>query len=255
MRVTLHVWRQASAQAAGRFERYEVPDANEHMSFLELLDVLNERLLAKGEAPIAFDSDCREGICGTCGFMIDGVAHGPRRATTVCQLHLREFRDGAELWLEPWRSAAFPVVRDLVVDRSAFDRIIQAGGYVSVNTGSARDANSIPVPKPNADRAFEAAACIGCGACVAQCPNGAAQLFTSAKVAHLALLPQGQPERLLRVQKMVARMEQEGFGTCSNFRECEAVCPKEVSIDFIAWLNADYARAKRARRKDAPPPL
>ncbi len=182
MRVTLHVWRQASAQAEGRFERYEVADASEHMSFLELLDVLNERLLARGEAPIAFDSDCREGICGTCGFMIDGVAHGPRRATTVCQLHLREFPDGAELWLEPWRSAAFPVVRDLVVDRAAFDRIIQAGGYVSVNTGSAQDANNLPVPKPNADRAFEAAACIGCGACVAQCPNGAAQLFTSAKV-------------------------------------------------------------------------
>jgi succinate dehydrogenase / fumarate reductase iron-sulfur subunit len=255
VRVTLHVWRQASARAAGRFERYEVPDASEHMSFLELLDVLNERLLAKGEAPIAFDSDCREGICGTCGFMIDGVAHGPRRATTVCQLHLREFQDGAELWLEPWRSAAFPVVRDLVVDRSAFDRIIQAGGYVSVNTGSAQDANNLPVPKPNADRAFEAAACIGCGACAAQCPNGAAQLFTSAKVSHLALLPQGQPERLLRVESMVRRMEQEGFGTCSNFRECEAVCPKEVSIDFIAWMNADWSRAKRARRKDGPPTL
>jgi succinate dehydrogenase iron-sulfur subunit len=253
VRVTLHVWRQASARAEGRFERYEVADANEHMSFLELLDVLNERLLARGEAPIAFDSDCREGICGTCGFMIDGVAHGPRRATTVCQLHLREFPDGAELWLEPWRSAAFPVVRDLVVDRSAFDRIIQAGGYVSVNTGSAQDANNLPVPKPNADRAFEAAACIGCGACVAQCPNGAAQLFTSAKVSHLALLPQGQPERLLRVERMVERMEQEGFGTCSNFRECEAVCPKEVSIDFIAWMNADWSRARRARRKDGPP--
>jgi len=255
VRVTLHVWRQASARAEGRFERYEVADASEHMSFLELLDVLNERLLGRGEAPIAFDSDCREGICGTCGFMIDGVAHGPRRATTVCQLHLREFPDGAELWLEPWRSAAFPVVRDLVVDRSAFDRIIQAGGYVSVNTGSAQDANNVPVPKPNADRAFEAAACIGCGACVAQCPNGAAQLFTSAKVSHLALLPQGQPERLLRVERMVERMEQEGFGTCSNFRECEAVCPKEVSIDFIAWMNGDWSRARRARRKDGPPSI
>ncbi len=253
MRVVLHIWRQANAKARGRFERYEVADANEHMSFLELLDVLNERLLARGEAPVAFDSDCREGICGTCGFMIDGVAHGPRRATTVCQLHLREFEDGAELWLEPWRSAAFPVVRDLVVDRSAFDRIIQAGGYVSINTGSAQDANATPVPKPNADRAFEAAACIGCGACVAQCPNGAAQLFTSAKVSHLALLPQGQPERLLRVETMVARMEQEGFGTCSNFRECEAVCPKGVSIDFIAWMNRDWSKARRTRRKDAPP--
>jgi succinate dehydrogenase / fumarate reductase iron-sulfur subunit len=255
MKLTLHVWRQPGPSAEGRFERYEMADANEHMSFLEMLDVLNERLLARGEAPIAFDSDCREGICGTCGFMIGGVAHGPRRATTVCQLHMREFQDGAELWLEPWRSAAFPVVRDLVVDRSAFDRIIQAGGYVSVNTGSAQDANALPVPKPNADRAFEAAACIGCGACVAQCPNGAAQLFTSAKVTHLALLPQGQPERLLRVERMVERMEQEGFGTCSNFRECEAVCPKEVSIDFIGWLNADWSRAKRARRKDAPPPI
>jgi succinate dehydrogenase iron-sulfur subunit len=255
MRLVLHVWRQPSRDAEGRFERYEVPDANEHMSFLEMLDVLNERLLAGGEAPIAFDSDCREGICGTCGFMIDGVAHGPRRATTVCQLHMREFQDGAELWLEPWRSKGFPVVRDLVVDRSAFDRIIQAGGYVSVNTGSAQDANAIPVPKPNADRAFEAAACIGCGACVAQCPNGAAQLFTSAKVSHLALLPQGQPERLLRVERMVERMEAEGFGTCSNFRECEAVCPKEVSIDFIAWMNRDWARARLARKKEALPAL
>ena len=255
MRIVLHVWRQPGPNAEGRFARYEVPDANEHMSFLEMLDVLNEQLLAGGEAPIAFDSDCREGICGTCGFMIDGVAHGPRRATTVCQLHMREFQDGAELWLEPWRSKGFPVVRDLVVDRSAFDRIIQAGGYVSVNTGSAQDANAIPVPKPNADRAFEAAACIGCGACVAQCPNGAAQLFTSAKVSHLALLPQGQPERLLRVERMVERMEAEGFGSCSNFRECEAVCPKEVSIDFIAWMNADWSRAKRAPRKDGPPSI
>jgi succinate dehydrogenase / fumarate reductase iron-sulfur subunit len=253
MRIVLHVWRQAGPRAEGRFERYEVPDANEHMSFLEMLDVLNQRLIGRGEEPIAFDSDCREGICGTCGFMIDGVAHGPRRATTVCQLHMREFSDGAELRLEPWRSAAFPVVRDLVVDRSAFDRIVQAGGYISVNTGNAQDANCIPVPKPNAERAFEAAACIGCGACVAQCPNGAAQLFTSAKVSHLALLPQGQPERLLRVERMVDRMEGEGFGTCSNFRECEAVCPKQVSIDFIAWMNRDWSKAKRARRKDAPP--
>jgi len=255
MRLVLHVWRQPSRDAAGRFERYEVPDANEHMSFLEMLDVLNERLLREGGDPVAFDSDCREGICGTCGFMINGVAHGPRRATTVCQLHMREFKDGDELWLEPWRSAAFPVVRDLVVDRGAFDRIIQAGGYISVNTGSAQDANAIPIPKPNAERAFEAAACIGCGACVAQCPNGAAHLFTSAKVSHLALLPQGQPERLLRVESMASRMEQEGFGTCSNFRECEAVCPKGISVDFIALLYADWSRAKRARRKDAPPPL
>jgi succinate dehydrogenase / fumarate reductase iron-sulfur subunit len=255
MRLVLHVWRQASREAAGEFERHEMAEVSEHMSFLEMLDVLNERLTAEGKPPVAFDSDCREGICGTCGFMINGVAHGPRSLTTVCQLHMREFRDGDELWLEPWRSQAFPVERDLVVDRGAFDRIIQAGGYVSVNTGSAQDANAIPIPKSNADRAFEAAACIGCGACVAQCPNGAAQLFTSAKVAHLALLPQGQPERLPRVQRMVARMEQEGFGTCSNFRECEAVCPKGISVDYIGWLNRDWAIAVRAEKKEQRPPL
>ena len=252
MRLILNIWRQQAAGARGEFVRYELNDVSHHMSFLEMLDVLNEGLIAKGEPPVAFDSDCREGICGTCGFMINGVAHGPRRATTVCQLHMREFGDGEELWLEPWRSDAFPVVRDLCVDRGAFDRIIGAGGYVSVNTGNAPDANAVPVPKPNAERAFEAAACIGCGACVAQCPNGAAQLFTSAKVAHLALLPQGQPERLLRVQRMVARMEDEGFGNCSNFRECEAVCPKEISVEFIAWLNRDWAKAVKAERKAAP---
>ena len=255
MRLTLHIWRQPSADAPGAFERHEMPDVSEHMSFLEMLDVLNDRLTLEGRAPVAFDSDCREGICGTCGFMINGIAHGKRSLTTVCQLHMREFGDGEELWLEPWRSTAFPVMRDLVVDRGAFDRIIAAGGYVSVNTGSAQDANAIPVPKPNADRAFEAAACIGCGACVAQCPNGAAQLFTSAKVAHLALLPQGQPERLPRVERMVARMEAEGFGSCSNFRECEAVCPKGISIDFIGWLNRDWVRARLAQRRDALPPL
>jgi succinate dehydrogenase / fumarate reductase iron-sulfur subunit len=255
VRVTLHIWRQASADASGAFERHEMTDVSEHMSFLEMLDVLNDRLTVAGKPPVAFDSDCREGICGTCGFMINGIAHGKRSLTTVCQLHMREFEDGDELWLEPWRSSAFPVMRDLVVDRGAFDRIIAAGGYVSVNTGSAQDANNLPVPKPNADRAFEAAACIGCGACVAQCPNGAAQLFTSAKVAHLALLPQGQPERLLRVERMVERMEAEGFGTCSNFRECEAVCPKGISIDFIGWMNRDWARACLAQRKDAPPPI
>jgi succinate dehydrogenase / fumarate reductase iron-sulfur subunit len=253
MRLTLNIWRQPSRNVEGGFVRYERNDVSDHMSFLEMIDVLNQELVSKGEPPVAFDSDCREGICGTCGFMINGVAHGPRRATTVCQLHMREFADGEELWLEPWRSDAFPVLRDLMVDRGAFDRIIQAGGYVSVNSGSAPDANAIPIPKPNAERAFEAAACIGCGACVAQCPNGAAQLFTSAKVAHLALLPQGQPERLLRVQKMVTRMEQEGFGTCSNFRECEAVCPKEVSIEFIAWMNRDWAKAVKAEKKAAPP--
>ena len=252
MRLILNIWRQQAAGAEGGFVRYEMNDVNHHMSFLEMLDVLNESLIAKGEPPVAFDSDCREGICGTCGFMINGVAHGPRRATTVCQLHMREFADGEELWLEPWRSNAFPVLRDLCVDRSAFDRIIGAGGYVSVNTGSAVEANTIPVPRHNSERAFEAAACIGCGACVAQCPNGAAQLFTSAKVAHLALLPQGQPERLVRVERMVQRMEDEGFGTCSNFRECEAVCPKEVSIEFIAWMNRDWAKAIKAEKKAAP---
>jgi succinate dehydrogenase / fumarate reductase, iron-sulfur subunit len=248
MRLTLHVWRQESRDAEGRFERHEMADVSHHMSFLEMLDVLNERLTAEGRPPVAFDSDCREGICGTCGFMINGVAHGPRSVTTVCQLHMREFHDGDQLWLEPWRARAFPVVRDLVVDRNAFDHVIQAGGYVSVNTGSAQDANNLPVPKPHADRAFEAAACIGCGACVAQCPNGAAQLFTSAKVAHLALLPQGQPERLLRVERMVERMEQEGFGTCSNFRECEAVCPKGIAIEFIGWMNREWMRAKQRRK-------
>ena len=255
MNFTLHVWRQRNAEEAGRMVTYTTTDVSPDMSFLEMLDALNGQLVARGEEAIAFDSDCREGICGTCGFMINGIAHGKRSLTTVCQLHMREFEDGDELWLEPWRSSAFPVVRDLVVDRGAFDRIIAAGGYVSVNTGSAQDANNLPVPKPNADRAFEAAACIGCGACVAQCPNGAAQLFTSAKVAHLALLPQGQPERLLRVERMVERMEAEGFGTCSNFRECEAVCPKGISIDFIGWMNRDWARACLAQRKDAPPPI
>jgi succinate dehydrogenase / fumarate reductase, iron-sulfur subunit len=245
VKIVLHIWRQPERAASGAFERHELADVSEHMSFLEMLDVLNERLTSEGRPPVAFDSDCREGICGTCGFMINGVAHGPRSLTTVCQLHMREFSDGDELWLEPWRSRGFPVVRDLVVDRSAFDHVIQAGGYVSINTGSAQDANALPVPKPNADRSFEAAACIGCGACVAQCPNGAAQLFTAAKVAHLALLPQGQPERLQRVERMVARMEQEGFGTCSNFRECEAVCPKGISIELIAWMNRDWLRAKQ----------
>ena len=255
MRLKLHVWRQKGPDAPGRLVAYDVPDASEHMSFLELLDVLNERLIERGEEPIAFDHDCREGICGSCGFVISGVAHGPAPQTTVCQLHLRKFKDGDELTLEPWRAKAFPVIKDLVVDRSAFDRIVQAGGYVSVNTGSAPDGNALPIPKNDADLAMDAAQCIGCGACVAQCPNGAAQLFTSAKVAHLALLPQGQPERLLRVERMVERMEAEGFGTCSNFRECEAVCPKGISIDFIGWLNRDWARARLAQRKDAPPPI
>ncbi|MBZ0111980.1 MAG: succinate dehydrogenase/fumarate reductase iron-sulfur subunit [Thermoanaerobaculia bacterium] len=244
MRLTLQIWRQSSPEDKGRLVTYEMPDVDEHMSFLEMLDVLNERLTEEGEEPVAFDHDCREGICGMCGLMIDGSAHGPRKETTTCQLHMREFTDGETILIEPWRSASFPVVKDLVVDRSSFDRIVQAGGYVSVNTGSAPDANAIPIGKEASDQAFDAATCIGCGACVAQCPNGAAQLFTSAKVAHLALLPQGQPERHRRVQRMVEQMEQEEFGTCSNFRECEAVCPKGISVGFIALMNRDFLRAK-----------
>jgi succinate dehydrogenase / fumarate reductase iron-sulfur subunit len=213
------------------------------MSFLEMLDVLNESLTDRGEAPVAFEHDCREGICGSCGFLINGVPHGPRRHTTVCQLHMRFFEDGDALTLEPWRARAFPVVKDLVVDRSAFDRIIQAGGYISAPTGSAPSASAILVPKEAADKAFDAAACIGCGACVAACPNASAMLFTAAKVSHLGLLPQGQPERWTRVRAMVAQMDAEGFGACTNHFECEAVCPKSISVQFIARLNRDYIRA------------
>jgi len=250
MKLVLNIWRQPGPDKPGRLVRYEVPDVSEHMSFLEMLDVLNESLIGRGEEPVAFDHDCREGICGMCGFMIDGVAHGPMKSTTVCQLHMRFFKDGDELTLEPWRSKAFPVVRDLVVDRSAFDRVIQAGGYVSVGTGSPQDANALPIPKDDADVAMDAAQCIGCGACVAQCPNGAAQLFTSAKVSHLALLPQGQPERWRRVESMVAQLEKEAFGSCTNFGECEAVCPKGISLDFIAILNHDWIKATfRVERK------
>ncbi len=243
MQLTLRIWRQKSRDDAGRLVTYELDEVAPDMSFLEMLDVLNERLIERGEDPVAFDHDCREGICGACGMMIDGVAHGPLPGLTTCQLHMRHFRDGDRLTLEPWRAKGFPVIKDLVVDRSAFDRIIQAGGYISVNTGSAPEANLTPVPKPVADLAFDAAECIGCGACVAQCPNGAAQLFTAAKVAHLGLLPQGQPERFARVRRMVEAME-EAFGSCSNFGECEAVCPKEIPIDFIARLNRDWLRAK-----------
>lgn len=244
MDLTLHVWRQESPEAEGGMVRYEAKNVSPEMSFLEMLDVLNEELIGKGEEPITFDHDCREGICGACGMMINGRAHGPQAGTTTCQLHMRSFEDGDTIMIEPWRSAAFPVLKDLMVDRGAFDRIIQAGGYISVSTGSARDANEIPVPKTDADLAFEAAACIGCGACVAQCPNGAAQLFTSAKVSHLGLMPQGQPERYARVDHMVAQMEEEVFGSCTNHRECEAVCPKEISVDFIARMNRDYLKAK-----------
>ncbi|MEO8277459.1 MAG: succinate dehydrogenase/fumarate reductase iron-sulfur subunit, partial [Thermoanaerobaculia bacterium] len=225
MNLKLRVWRQSSAKAAGSLVEYPAHDVSPDMSFLEMLDVVNEGLQERGEEPIAFDHDCREGICGSCGFVINGRAHGGQKRTTVCQLHMRHFHDGDELVLEPWRSRAFPVVRDLIVDRGAFDRIIQAGGFVSVNTGTAPDGNAIAVPKVDADLAMDAAQCIGCGACVAQCPNGAAQLFTAAKVAHLGLLPQGQPERASRVESMVAQLEEEMFGSCTNFGECEAVCP------------------------------
>jgi succinate dehydrogenase / fumarate reductase iron-sulfur subunit len=239
MRLTLRIWRQQSPTDAGRFETYEARDINEHMSFLEMLDVVNEDLSRRGEDPIVFDSDCREGICGTCGFMINGVAHGPNRATTVCQLHMRFFKDGDTLVLEPWRAAAFPVLKDLAVDRGALDRIVQAGGFISTPAGSAPEANTTPVPKDYADRAFDAATCISCGACVAACPNASAMLFTAAKVSHLGLLPHGQPERWRRVRNMVARHDAEGFGHCSNHGECEAVCPKGISLNFFFFLNAD----------------
>jgi len=225
-------------------ERYEAKDVNADMSFLEMLDVVNEHLIATGQEPIAFEHDCREGICGSCGFMVNGAAHGPERGTTVCQLHMRHFKDGDELYLEPWRAKAFPVIKDLVVDRSAFDRIIAAGGYVTAHTGSAPDGNAIPVPKENADRAMDAAACIGCGACVAACPNASAALFTGAKISHLGLLPQGQAERSRRALRMVARHNEELFGSCTNIGECEAACPKEIRMENIARMNRDYLRAK-----------
>ena len=243
MQLSLHVWRQPGPTAEGRFIRYEVKDVSPDMSFLEVLDLLNEELVHQGETPIAFDHDCREGICGSCGMVINGRPHGPRRATTACQLHMRHFTDGQEIWIEPWRAHAFPVVKDLVVDRSAFDRIIQAGGFISVRTGSAPEANSLPVPKTAADLAMDAAACIGCGACVAACPNASAMLFVAAKVSHLGVLPQGQPERGRRVVSMVARMDAEGFGACTNHGECMAACPKEIRIDFIGRLNRDYLTA------------
>ena len=243
MHLTLHVWRQPGPAAPGRFVRYEARDVSPDMSFLEVLDVLNEDLAARREEPIAFDHDCREGICGACGMVIDGRPHGPSKATTACQLHMRHFRDGAEIWVEPWRARAFPVVKDLVVDLSAFDRVIQAGGFITVRAGAAPEANSLLVPKRDADLAMDAAECIGCGACVAACPNASAMLFVAAKVSHLGLLPQGQPERSARVVQMVEVMEAEGFGACTNHGECMAACPKEISIDFIARLNRDYRRA------------
>jgi succinate dehydrogenase / fumarate reductase, iron-sulfur subunit len=243
MRIFLKVWRQASPDAQGRFVDYTAEDVSPDMSFLEMLDVVNERLIMKGEDPIAFDSDCREGICGTCGFMVSGIAHGPDPGTTVCQLHMRRFKDGMRLTLEPWRARAFQVLKDLVVDRSAFDRIIQAGGYTSVNVGGAPDGNAVLVGKTASDKAMDSAACIGCGACVAACKNASAALFTSAKISQMALLPQGQVERFQRVVKMVDRHDEEGFGSCSNEGECEAVCPKEIPITNIARMNREYFRA------------
>jgi succinate dehydrogenase / fumarate reductase iron-sulfur subunit len=248
--LTLHVWRQRGRTDEGGFETYEAKDVSSHMSFLEMLDVVNEGLIEEGKDPIAFEHDCREGICGSCGVVIDGAAHGPWRRTTTCQLHMREYRDGAEIWIEPWRAKAFPVIKDLVVDRGAFDRIIEAGGYVSVRTGSAPDANEMPIPKPQADAAFDAAACIGCGACVAACPNASASLFVAAKIGHLATLPQGQPERVDRVRKMVAQHEAEGFGSCTNHNECEAACPKGISVAWIAQMNRDLIRAMTASKTD-----
>lgn len=243
MRIHLRVWRQNGPSDAGRFEDYTVESVSPEMSFLEMLDTLNEQIIRNGQEPVAFDSDCREGICGTCGFLVDGRPHGPDACTTVCQLHMRRFKDGDRITLEPWRAKAFPVLRDLVVDRGAFDRIIQAGGYTSVNVGGAPDGNALPIPKPTAEAAFDAAQCIGCGACVAACKNASAALFTSAKVTHLSLLPQGQVERDTRVLNMVARMDAEGFGPCSNEGECEAVCPKGISLTSIATMNREWWKA------------
>ena len=248
MRVTLQVWHQAGPGAKGEFETHELDDLSPDMSFLEMFDVLNEALIKDEREPVAFDHDCREGICGSCSMMINGRAHGPERGTATCQLHLRKFADGAHITVEPWRAAAFPIIRDLCVDRSAFDRIIEAGGYITVATGGAPEANLTPVPKAVGDAAMDAAACIGCGACVAACPNAAAQLFTAAKLQHLNLLPQGQPERWERVVHMVDEMER-WFGSCTMHGECEAACPKEISIDFIALMNRDYIKAQFKQRR------
>ena len=252
MNLTLFVWRQAGPDAPGRMVRYEAPDVSPDMSFLEMLDVVNERLVGRGEVPIAFDHDCREGICGSCGLMINGVAHGPVKGTATCQLHMRSFKDGATIYVEPWRARAFPVVKDLVVDRGALDRIIAAGGYISATTGGVPDGNAVLVPKPDVDAAMDAAACIGCGACVAACPNASASLFTAAKITHLGLLPQGQPERYRRALRMVAQMDRERFGHCTLYGECQEACPKEISIDTIARMQRDYLRATVTIRGEGP---
>jgi succinate dehydrogenase / fumarate reductase iron-sulfur subunit len=246
--ITLKIWRQSGPNDGGHFETYKVDEISDEASFLEMLDYLNERLINEGNEAVVFDHDCREGICGTCSLMINGQAHGPERATATCQLHMRKFKSGDTITIEPWRAKAFPIVKDLMVDRSAFDRIIESGGFITSPTGGAPDANLIPIPKPVADAAMDAAECIGCGACVAACPNGAANLFTSAKITHLNLLPQGQAERFKRVEAMVETMD-EYFGSCTNHGECEAACPKEISIDVIALANADYRKAKIKNRK------
>ena len=243
MNLKLHVWRQEGPNVEGRFQDYRVEGVSEHASFLEMLDVLNEQLVNEGQEAIAFEHDCREGICGSCGVVINGVPHGPASAVTSCQLHMRSFRDGDELWIEPWRASAFPVLKDLVVDRSSFDRIIQSGGFISVSTGNAVDANSVPIRKEISDKAMDAAQCIGCGACVAACPNASAMLFTAAKASHLGMLPQGQPERFSRAAKMVETMDEEGFGSCTNHGACQNACPKSIGVDFISRLNGDLLRA------------
>ncbi len=249
MRLKLHVWRQRDRAAAGKLVDYTVEGVSEHASFLEMLDTLNEMLIERGEEPVVFDHDCREGICGMCSLMINGRPHGGNRATTTCQLHMRHFRDGQEIWIEPWRAHAFPVIKDLCVDRGAFDKVIAAGGFITANVGSAPDANAVPIAKESADRAFEAAACIGCGACVAACPNGSAMLFFAAKLAHFAHLPQGRPEHAHRSEAMVTAMDAAGFGACSNHYECEAACPKDISRDVLAELNRSYGKAALGHRE------
>ncbi len=249
MQLRLHIWRQSSPSAEGMLKTYDIDNVSEHMSFLEMLDVLNEELMAKREEPVAFDHDCREGICGTCGMVINGRPHGPVTRTTACQLHMRSFKDGDEIYIEPWRAKAFPIVKDLVVDRTPLDRIIEKGGFISVNTGNALDGNTLPISKIDSDLSMDAASCIGCGACVAACPNASASLFTAAKLGHLSMLPQGQAERSTRAMRMVLHMDAEGFGGCSNHYECEAACPKGISVDWIARMNRDYVKATLVGRE------